>query len=155
MHGPRTHAVVDDATLTPNVRSALRREVEALKRRDEVQRANLRRLENELKLAASVQRNLHSPPPTGNGVDFHALYRPADVISGDTYEVVRLDESRVAVALADATGHGLPAGLLSVFVKRSLRGKEAAAGGCRVLDPDEVLARANADILGTQLQECL
>jgi len=60
----------------------------------------------------------------------------------------------VAIAVADATGHGLPAGLLSTFVQQSLRGKDVTGNGYRLLEPDEVLTRANASILEARLQEC-
>lgn len=133
---------------------ALQLEVDLLRHREAAQRADIRRLDDELRLAASLQCDLHASLPAAKDVDIHVLYRPADVISGDTYDVTRLDESHIAITVADATGHGLPAGLLSVFVKRSLCGKELTGDGYRLLDPDEVLARANADILGTELQEC-
>jgi serine phosphatase RsbU (regulator of sigma subunit) len=129
-------------------------ELRAVQRRELMQRARIRRLNDELRLAASLQRNLQSPPPVIDGVDIHTLYRPADVVSGDMVDAVRLDESCVAVELVDATGHGLSAGLLAAFVKRSLRGKEVTGRGYRLLEPDEVLTRVNHDILDTQLEEC-
>ena len=112
------------------------------------------RFDDQLRQAGSLQRSLQSPPPAIDGLDVHTLYRPAGAISGDLYDVVRLDETHVSLALADATGHDLAAGLLSVFIKRSLQGKEHRDGGYRLLDPDEVLARANRDLLAVRLEEC-
>lgn len=179
MGRPRIHVLLDDTTLTPTVFRALEHlgaevrvspfdtkpipsasRLVARPQRDVIDRSGpsrrppVHRIDDQLRLAASLQRNLQAPLPTVDGLDVHAFYRPADIISGDAYGVHRLDETHVAVTVADATGHGLPAGLLSTFVKRSLRGKELTSTGYRLLEPDEVLVRANADILETQLQEC-
>jgi hypothetical protein len=184
MGRPRIHVLLDDTSLTPSILKALATigadveirpfgspvcsDVQARRAqrcalfdgdatvggRDTGRQARIRRIDDQLRLAASLQRNLRTPAPTVEGLDIHTVYRPADVISGDAYDVARLDETHVAVTVADATGHGLPAGLLSTFVRRSLRGKEFLRDGYRLLEPDEVLARANADILETRLQEC-
>jgi serine phosphatase RsbU (regulator of sigma subunit) len=82
------------------------------------------------------------------------VYRPAEFVSGDLYDVQRLDEERVAIAVADATGHGIPAALLTVFVKRTMRGKETSIAGDRLLAPDEVLRRLNRELLEADLAEC-
>jgi hypothetical protein len=151
---PQPFAPPAAVTLTPRYGSSLEREVDALRRRDAAQQSVIERLDAELRLAASLQRSLHSPPPAVDGVDFHTLYRPAYMVSGDTYELARLDDSHVAVSLADATGHGVSAGLLSVYVNRSLRGAETHGGRHRLLSPDEVLTRANSDLLDAELQDC-
>lgn len=46
--------------------------------------------------------------------DFFVLYQPKDVVSGDFY-YVRDFENRRVVAVADCTGHGVPAAFLSVL----------------------------------------
>jgi hypothetical protein len=113
------------------------------------------RYAGQLRLASQVQRDLIPKAlPSFGRVSFATLYRPADYVSGDIYDVHRLDETQVAVALADATGHGIPAALLTVFIKRALRGREASNGGYRLLRPDEVLARLNEELLETDLSDC-
>ena len=66
----------------------------------------------------------------------------------------RLDEENLAVAVADATGHGIPAALLTVFIKRALRGKEIEDGRYRIMRPNEVLIRLNEELLDAQLSDC-
>jgi serine phosphatase RsbU (regulator of sigma subunit) len=43
--------------------------------------------------------------------------RPAGYVSGDLYDVMRLDEKHVGFYMADAVGHGMPAALLTMFMK--------------------------------------
>jgi hypothetical protein len=130
----------------------LHREAQQAGRSDEVAARNHA---SQLRLASRVQRELLPEPlPALGPICFSAIYRPADLVSGDIYDVQRLDEEHVGIAVADATGHGIPAALLTVFVKRALRGKEIDGVGYRILRPDEVLARLNQEILDANLSEC-
>ena len=110
---------------------------------------------SQLRLASRVQREfLPEALPRSGPVSFQVVFRPVDYVSGDIYDVRRLDEEHVGIALADASGHGIPAALLTVYIKRALRGKELANGAYRILTPAEVLAALNADILEADLSEC-
>ena len=111
--------------------------------------------EGQLRLASQVQREfIPQPPPKLERVSFSALFRPAEYVSGDIYDIHRLDEDHVALAVADASGHGIPAALLTVFIKRALRGKEVQNGSYRIVPPDEVLSHLNEELLETSLSEC-
>lgn len=124
--------------------NALRQEVHQLRRRDEVVHFYLHRLDEELRLAARLQQDfLPRELPSVGAVRFHALFRPASYVSGDLYDVFRLDETRVGFYLADAIGHGVPSALLTMFLRTSLVSKEIFPGGYRILPPGETLARLN------------
>ncbi len=115
----------------------------------------VQRYMSQLRLASQVQREfLPETLPRFGPVSFQVVFRPIDYVSGDIYDVRRLDEEHVGIALADASGHGIPAALLTVYIKRALRGKEIKNGNYRILTPTEVLAALNDDILDAQLSEC-
>ncbi len=71
------------------------------------------RLESEFRIAAQLQRRLlpQSPPPFPN-IEVAAACVAAHEVGGDFYDYVRMDERRLAIAIGDATGHGLSAALL-------------------------------------------
>ncbi len=126
----------------------LQRELDVLRGREEAQLAALHRLEEQLHHAATVQRDLlPARLPRVKGLEVEVFHRSAETIGGDAYDCFRLDDHRVAFVLSDATGHGVPAALLSSYVQRSLRG-----GGTS--PPDEVLRDVNTDLLGRNLSEC-
>jgi hypothetical protein len=132
----------------------LRSELEGLRALEAVQRARIAELEDELRLAASLQSNLRSETPPVDGVAIHTLSCPADVVSGDMLDVVRLNESEVAITLLDATGHGLAAGILAAYVKRSLDGASLMRDTNGAPAPSEVLSGLNQHLLDLQLDEC-
>jgi serine phosphatase RsbU (regulator of sigma subunit) len=132
----------DDAELR-----RLRQEVQLLRRRDETLKFYMQRLDEELRLAARLQQDFlpKSLPHVGR-VHFHKLYRPAGYVSGDLYDVTRLDESHVGFYIADAVGHGMPAALLTMFLKTALVMKEIKQGGYRLLTPSETISRLNESL---------
>lgn len=133
----------------------LARELDAARQGDRTRTAVGDRLDEQLLLASQVQRDLLPDPlPRSSSARFSTLYLPADHVSGDIYDVARLDESHLAISVADATGHGIPAALLTVFLKRSFRGKRIENGSYRILEPDEVLLNLNDDLLDAGLSHC-
>ena len=134
--------------------SALRREVGI----HQIQQAGLceqiSKLDEELRMAAQLQQEfLPMELPEVGDATFHVLYRPAGYVSGDIYDVMRLDEHHVGFFVADAVGHGVPAALMTVYIKRSLRTKQinpTAPGGYEIISPSEALAKLNADMIAQQ-----
>lgn len=114
----------------------------------------VQKMDEELRLAAQLQREfLPAKLPSINDVEFRVLFRPASYVSGDIYDVLRLDENHIGFFLADAVGHGVPAALMTMYIKRSLHTKEVDATspkGYRIVPPDEALARLNKDMLDQQ-----
>jgi len=123
---------------------AVRAELDGLRRRDDALRFYTQRLDEELKLAARLQQDfLPRKLPQVGAVSFNTLFRPASHVSGDLYDVMRLDEHHVGFYMADAVGHGMPAALLTMFLKQALVTKEIIPGGYRLLDPSLTMARLN------------
>lgn len=131
---------------------ALRSELTLLRRRDETLNFYLNRIDEELRLAARLQQDfLPKELPEVGAVRFRTLYRPAGYVSGDLYDVMRLDERHVGFYMADAVGHGVPAALLTMFIKQALVTKEITPGGYRLVPPAESLARLNQVLVDQNL----
>lgn len=133
---------------------ALRQEATILRRRDETIKLYMSRMDEELRLAAKLQRDfLPKSLPQVGPIQFHTMFRPAGYVSGDLYDVVRLDESHVGFFVADAVGHGMPAALLTMFIKRALVTKEILGGAYRLLPPSEAMQRLNDAIVEQNLSQ--
>ena len=119
-------------------------ELNLLRRRDAHVNGIMTKLDEEQRLAARLQQDfLPKRLPQVGQVHFHTLFRPASYVSGDLYDVMRLDESHVGFYVADAVGHGMPAALLTMFMKNALTTKDITNGAYRVLDPSETMSRLN------------
>ena len=78
-------------------------------------------LEKELSIARDLQKSLVPRDlPHGEGIEFASLFEPSAAIGGDYFDVLRLGEDRLAVVVADVSGHGLPTGLRMAMLKSAL-----------------------------------
>lgn len=122
----------------------LQHEIGVLRNRDDSLRYYMHALDEELKLAARLQRDfLPKSMPKIGPVQFYSLFRPAGHVSGDLYDVMRLDEAHTGFYVADAVGHGMPAALLTMFLKQALVTKEITPAGYRLLGPEQTMSRLN------------
>lgn len=81
-----------------------------------------RRMTELLEQARAVQEELlPAAPPVFPGFEIAARSRAAEVVGGDVYDFLPLAGGRLVVALADSSGHGLPAALLARDVITGLR----------------------------------
>lgn len=149
-----------DARLCPLLRGMLHRQREIKRLRGEVAlsqrfhgglKGEIAKMHEELQLAALVQREfLPREAPAMHGVEFAALWRPTNYVSGDIYDLIRLDEDHAGVFVADAVGHGVPAALMTMVICRSLITKEITGKSYRIVPPSEVLARLNMEMIRRQ-----
>lgn len=80
----------------------------------------------------------------GTSFEVCAILEPAREVGGDLYEVLRLDDGRLLVAVGDVSGKGIPAALFMAVTTTLLR---TMARQCR--RPDEILLQVN-DALAAQ-----
>ena len=112
-------------------------------------------VDQELRLASRLQRDfLPKVFPEVGDVRFAALFRPATWVSGDVYDVRRLDEKSISFYVADAVGHGVAAGLLTMFIRQAMNGKRVTRTGYQLIPPDEVLATLNDHLAEQELPNC-
>ena len=79
-------------------------------------------LKGDLEIAREIQFGLVPASPFARGdFDIHCLMRPANTVGGDYYDIVELDENRMAVVVGDMSGKGMPAALLMALLQGSLR----------------------------------
>lgn len=79
------------------------------------------RMENELAIAATIQRGLLPlTMPTIEGYAIAASTISSKQVSGDYYDVIQLDANRTMVAIADVSGKGVPASLVMANVQAAL-----------------------------------
>lgn len=74
-------------------------------------------LKAQLHQALRFQRALQPRPIADPRLAIQGISLPAEVISGDLYDFARYDPDVIRVFVADATGHGVAAGLATMFIK--------------------------------------
>jgi sigma-B regulation protein RsbU (phosphoserine phosphatase) len=94
---------------------SMRRQLQQQKEELEEWRDNL---ERDLAAARLTQQSLiPQKPPTLPGWEVAAYYRPVIQVGGDIYGWLRVRDGRILFWIADATGHGASAALLTALAK--------------------------------------
>ena len=102
-------------------------------------RVAVARFEQELNLARQIQsRSLLSTFPVLPRCEIHGLTIPSKHVGGDLYDVVEGADGAWFVAIADVSGKGVPAALLSSMLQASLRTQASSVAG-----PGEILRNIN------------
>lgn len=121
---------------------------------------HFREVDQEMGLAARLQRDflpdLTEPrgPENRRNVQFAALYQPASWVSGDIFDVFSIDQQTTGFYVADVVGHGLAAGLLTMFIKRAIVPKGGEGNADSLPGPSEMMAALNDALTEQGLPNC-
>lgn len=73
------------------------------------------RAARELEVASEIQTSTLPQDCSVAGLDLAFHFTPASEVGGDIYDVLTLPDGRAIFYLADATGHGVPAGMVAAL----------------------------------------
>lgn len=108
-----------------------------------------RRFEHELKIAAFVQQSfLPESVPRVPGHDVGAHLHTSGQVGGDFYDFIDLPPDRVAIAVGDASGKGIPGAILMAETQGVLRAEAASCAS-----PIELVRTLNRALLHDQDQD--
>lgn len=90
--------------------------------RDTTEQIRLERSELEMRLGSSVQQKLFPRShPALPGYDIAGAVAPASATCGDYYDFIALPDGRLALAIADVSGHGVGSALIMTAMRAYLR----------------------------------
>ena len=84
----------------------------------------LLKMQEEIRLASTIQNDLlPKMAPEVPGYEIAGRSIPAQVVGGDYFDFIRINEHRLALCVGDVSGKGLPASLLMANTQATLRGQ--------------------------------
>ena len=133
----------------------MERELNNMQRLGKRLNQHFREVDQEMRLAGRLQRDfLPDVDEPIQNVRFATVYRPASWVSGDMFDVFRIDEDKTGFYVADAVGHGMAASLLTMFIKKAIVPKRVDGDTYTVLTPSETLAALNDVLTDQSLPNC-
>jgi sigma-B regulation protein RsbU (phosphoserine phosphatase) len=79
------------------------------------------RIEKEIEIAGAIQRRLLPKElPALPGYELDAIAQPTKMVGGDYFDIIKLDDGKFALVVADVSGKGVPAALLVSTLHASL-----------------------------------
>lgn len=76
---------------------------------------------SDINFAKNMQIRMLPPKEIYNGLLLDYIYEPSEMLSGDIFDVYKINERFTGVYICDVVGHGVTASLLTMFVRQTLR----------------------------------
>lgn len=117
-------------------RAEIQKDIQTLQEQNDI-------LEKELKMGRAIQQGIlptgdSLSSPAGIHISYAATYEPLEYVSGDYYDFFTRDDGAIVMLVADASGHGIPAALVTILAKMTF--SEMIP---RITDTGELLEQAN------------
>ncbi len=95
------------------------------------------KLQNDLEMAKRLQCSLLPKNVPQDRIDFSFIYKPCESLGGDFLDIFSIDENHIGIYIADVSGHGVSASMLTVFLRSSINRT--------ILDPAKALEELYAE----------
>jgi len=81
------------------------------------------KLKSDLNLARKLQCSLLPRQLPNDRIEFSFVYKPCEALGGDFLDIFKIDDDNFGIYVADVSGHGVPASMLTVFLRSSINRK--------------------------------
>lgn len=98
------------------------RDITKIKKHEEQIEDQNRRMIEDISFARQIQESLL--PHNGvysDMISFAGSYKPAEILGGDMFDIVEIDEDNIAFYIADVSGHGVTSSLVTMFISQTLK----------------------------------
>ncbi len=137
----KTGAIIGTVGITRDITDRVKAEKELAEVKERLEQT-MQGIQEELEMARQIQKSLlPTTLPEVKGMTSASAYIPCSAIGGDFYDVMRIDENRLAILMFDVVGHGVPAALIAALGK-AMFGVHMHRG----TSPSEVLDLVNKDL---------
>lgn len=96
-----------------------------------------RKLQDDLSIAKKLQCSLLPKKFPDDKINLSYIYKPCESLGGDFLDIFKIDDDHVGIYIADVSGHGVSASLLTVFLRSSI--------DKRTLSPSQALKELYVD----------
>ena len=120
--------------------ATLRQEIEAGRARRRSEAAELRELQEALRIQ---ERLLPQQVPQIDGWELAVSWQPASGVGGDCFDTIRFSDTRLALTIADVVGKGIPAALLMSNLQAAVR-----AFASEAIEPQALCTQVNRILCG-------
>jgi len=104
------------------------RDISISKKHEDMIESQNSKMKSDLEFAKVIQKSLI--PSSGRYsemISFSGVYKPAELLGGDMFDIIEIDEENIAFYIADVSGHGVTSSLVTMFVNQTLKNMRSLA----------------------------
>ena len=75
---------------------------------------------DDIRFVRKVQSSILPKNKVYGNIDLKGIYNPSEDVSGDLYDIVKIDDDKYAFYIADVMGHGVKSSIMTMFIKVSI-----------------------------------
>jgi sigma-B regulation protein RsbU (phosphoserine phosphatase) len=105
------------------------REITQMKKLQQTVIEQNKKLQDDLNIAKKLQCSLLPKGLPEGKIKFSFVYQPCEDLGGDFMDIFKIDDEHVGLYIADVSGHGVPASMLTVFLRSSIDKKNLSPAG--------------------------
>lgn len=80
------------------------------------------KIQKDLSFATKIQKGiLPEDGVYGELVNVKSVYEPAELLGGDVYDIMPIDENHIGFYMADVSGHGVTSSMITLFIRQTIR----------------------------------
>lgn len=96
------------------------------------------KMRNDIDFAMKIQKKMiPENKRISDIIEISSKYIPSELLGGDMFDVLEIDDDNIGVYMADVAGHGVTASILTMFIKqafKNIKGKEICNNPKEVLN---------------------
>lgn len=80
-----------------------------------------KKMRRDLGVARRIQEKILPEVGKKYNLDIEYVYSPSEMLSGDMFDIFSIDKDHLGVYIADVSGHGVSASMMTMFIRQSMR----------------------------------
>lgn len=80
-----------------------------------------KKMKSDLGFSKKLQQKMLPKKEKVGNVSLDYIYRPSETLSGDMFDIYRIDKENIGVYISDVVGHGVSASLMTMFIRQTMR----------------------------------
>lgn len=80
-----------------------------------------KRMRRDLGVAKRIQEKILPIKGKTYNLDIDYVYSPSEMLSGDMFDIFKIDKDNLGIYIADVSGHGVSASMMTMFIRQTMR----------------------------------
>lgn len=107
-----------------------------------------KKMKNDLEFSRKLQQKILPRKGLCGGFDIDYVYEASEALSGDMFDVFKIDDKYTGIYVSDVVGHGVTASMMTMFIRQTMRGIKDY-----YISPGKVITELHKRFLQLQLDD--
>lgn len=104
------------------------------------------KMSKDLSFARTIQKKILPKQGTLGPLNIDYLYFPSEMLSGDIFDINKINDNLIGVYISDVVGHGITASIMTMFIRQAMKSIKYEH-----LDPSEAISELHQRFLDLNL----